>query len=178
MIQEIRNKIVEISNTYVGIKEIGNNEDFTNHFVKHELEGVGWQEGWAYCALTGKLIWCKAYGHFDSSIITELNKLFNPSAVKTFRNFQKSKKFRTYTNQNFEKGDLIIWQKYINGKPDWRGHLGIVISPEQLFVKTFEGNTNEQGSRTGNGFYLKDRGYDFYKDNGLRLIGGVKPCEV
>lgn len=177
MIEEIRNKIVEIAKKYEGIKEIGGNEGFEKEFVAKELIGVGWAEGWAYCALAGKLIWSKAYGHFDSTIATELQELFNPSATKTFNNFKKSD-FTTYNNKNFEKGDLIIWQKYKNGTADWRGHLGIVLDANESFITTLEGNTNDKGGRSGDGFYVKKRTYDFNKNNGLRLKGGVKPKAI
>jgi len=176
MIEEIRNKIVEIALTYVNEKELKGNQGFENDFIQREFEAIGWKKGWAYCAFFGKLVWSKAYGHFDSSIITELGKLFDPSAVKTWNNFYRSRKFKTGIVP--EPGDLAIFQKYHNDIADWRGHLCIVEEKHQLFFKSIDGNTNPSGGREGDGFYQKNREYSFYEENGLRLLGFVKPKNV
>lgn len=179
----IRKKIIEIAKSYVGVREIGQNQGFTNKQLEKELLAIGWIKGQAYCAKFGQLVWSKAYANFDSTIIYDLNKLFTANAVKTYENFKKSPLFKTASSGKPEPGDLIIWASVKNDelkKVDiWTlGHLGISIEGKQLKIDTVEGNTNEQGLRTGNGIWEKERDYSFYNNNGLRLIGFVKPREV
>ena len=174
----IRNKILEIAYKYEGQKEIGNNTGFENAVFEQKMKAVGFDSGEAWCSLFAELVWCEAYAHFDSTIINRLQNLFSESATKTWLNFKNSRDFKVKSNQDLEPGDLVIWQKYNNGVADWRGHVGIVTKVAQLFFLTMEGNTNEQGSREGQGVYEKKREYDFYKNNGLRILGFVKPKKV
>lgn len=181
MIREIRNKIVEIAYSYEGKKELKGNSGFEDDFHQQELEAVGWKKGWSWCVFQAKLIWCKTYGHFDSSIIAELEKLFVPNAVQTWENFKKSKKFKT--GNNAEEGDLALFALYKNDKPVkngmWtQGHAGIVTKHAQLFFLDMEGNTNGSGGREGIEVAEMKREYPFYEENGLRLLGFVKPKTV
>lgn len=50
-------------------------------------------------------------------------------------------------------GDVIIWQ---HGET-WQGHCGIILAQDSLTYTTVEGNTNDDGSREGDGVYLKKR---------------------
>jgi len=183
MIEEIRNKIVEIAYSYEFQKEIKGNKGFQDDIFQQKMEAVGWEYKQAWCCYLTELTWREAYSHFDSSIANRLDKLFSANAYKTFENFRNARGFKTYTNQNFEPGDLVIWVRYKNGETvkngSWTlGHIAICTKPAQLFLLTMDGNTNEKGSPEGDIVAEKKRGYDFYKDNGLRLIGGIKPCEV
>lgn len=183
MIQEIRNKIVELCYKYEFEKELKGNSGFKDDIFQQKLEAVGWNTGQAWCSYFTELVWKEAYGHFDSTVINILDKLFSANAVKTFENFKNSKSFKTKTTQELERGDLVVWAHYKNGNPNkksiWTlGHIGIVTKVAQLFFLSMEGNTNSQGGREGIEVAEKKREYDFYKENGLRLIGFIKPKTV
>ena len=183
MIQEIRNKIIDLSYLYEGQTEISGNLGFKDDIFQQKIEAVGWDKGQAWCSYFSELVWKEAYGHFDSAVISELDKLFSANAVKTFENFKNSKKYITKSNQNLEPGDLVVWAYYKNGeakkKDIWTlGHIGIVTKVAQLFFLSMEGNTNSSGGREGIEVAEKKRDYSFYNDNGLRLLGFVKPRTV
>jgi hypothetical protein len=42
-------------------------------------------------------------------------------------------------------------------------------------IKTIEGNTNDKGGREGYTVASKNRLIDFTNDNGLRMLGFIKP---
>ena len=54
-------RVVEIAQQYIGIKEKGKNMGFNNNALEKEMLEIGWQRGWAYCILWAKLVWLKAY---------------------------------------------------------------------------------------------------------------------
>jgi hypothetical protein len=174
----IRKKIVETAYKYEGQKEIGKNTGFENAIFEQKMQAVGFDSGESWCSLFAELVWCEAYGQLDSTIIYKLQKLFSESATKTWLNFKHSKDFKIKSKQDAQPGDLAIWQKVNKGVKDWRGHVGVVTRVAQLFFLSMEGNTNEEGSREGQGVYEKKREFDFYNNNGLRLLGFVKPKEV
>lgn len=183
MIQEIRNKIVELAYKEEGQQEVSGNKAFKNKKYQQQLEAVGWEAGQAWCSYAAEDIWKRAYGHFDSTIINELDKLFSANAVLTFENFKKSKNYKTASNQNAEPGDLVVWAYYKDGEAKkndiWTlGHIGIVTKVAQLFFLSMEGNTNSQGGREGIEVAEKKREWDFYKENGLRLLGFIKPKNI
>ena len=173
---DIRQTIKDTALSYVGQKELKANSGFTNDVFQQKMEGVGFDKGEAWCALFAELVWCEAYSKIDSRMITDLQKLFSDSAVKTWSNFKKMPKFKTSNKP--EIGDLVVWQKYNNGEAHWTGHVGIVIEPDKLWFWTVEGNTNGIGGREGDGVYKKQRDYNFTVENGLRLLGFIKPIEV
>lgn len=181
MIQEIRKKIVEIAYSYEDQQEISGNKGFKDDVFQQKMEAVGWNYGQAWCSYFAELVWKEAYGNFDSSFINILDKLFSANAVKTYDNFKRSKRFKTGNNP--EPGDLVVWAYYKENKPKmvdiWTlGHIGVVTKPAQLFFLSMEGNTNSKGGREGIENAEKKREYSFYEENGLRLLGFVKPCKV
>ena len=176
MIQEIRNKIIEIAYKYEGEQEIKGNHGFKNIDFQRKMEGVGFDDGNAWCDLFAELVWSEAYGRFDSTVINSIQKLFTKSAVGSYNKFKRSTKFKTGFKP--EPGDLVFWQKYVLNKANWQGHAGIVTKAAQLFFLSMEGNTNSNGGREGIEVAEKKREYDFYKEDGLRLLGFVKPCNI
>lgn len=183
MIEPIRQKIVDLCYKYEGQKELKGNSGFENDIFQQKMEAVGWDKYQAWCSYFTELVWKEAYAHFDSTLISELDKLFSANAVKTFENFKKSKKYKTSINQNLKPGDLVVWASYKNNMPNKKGiwtlgHIGIVTKVAQLFFLSMEGNTNSQGGREGIEVAEKKREYNFYNENGLRLLGFIKPRDI
>lgn len=177
----IREKILEIAKSYLHKKELKGNSGFRDEVFQKKMEAVGWETGQAWCSYFAELVWSESYGNLDSTFIYDLQKLFSANAVKTYENFKKSKLFKTGNKP--EPGDLVIWAYFKNNEPKmvdiWTlGHIGIVTGVYQLYFDTLEGNTNSKGGREGIEVAEKERDYDYYTENGLRLIGFVKPKEV
>lgn len=173
MIQEL---IIETANKWQGKEEIRGNFGFKDREFERKMKAIGFKQGQSWCSYFAKLVWIYAYQQYNSTYFGELNELFNPSAVKTYRNFEKS---RFITSKEPKEGALVVWQNYKNAKPHWTGHIGIVLKIDKLNNKiiSIEGNTNDDGSREGYKVASKLRSVDFSRKNGLNLLGFVYPLE-
>lgn len=180
-----------------GEKEIPPNQGFENPELERQLKEItGWEKGDSWCADMAWLIWYNSYSHYKNSILHDLNRLFSPSAVTSFKNFAKRP---AITPTVFDvrqipiMGSLIYFQdyKFIQGKliAQWQGHAGVVVelpeTPEEMknklaqgnafMVTTIEGNTSESGSREGDVVGLKTRHIDYSHKLGLVPLGFVYP---
>lgn len=159
-------KILIIGRTYLNKKEKPNNSGFEDNAFEVEMVNEGWQKGWAWCAIFTKLLAKKAYPEKAD----EFNKLFTPGAVATFNNFKKAG-YKISTKPVL--GALVIWQKYVEGKPDWRGHAGICSEViNDTTFKAIEGNTSFVGSRNGDRVWEHTRTTE-KNNNGLNVLGFV-----
>ena len=175
----INDEVVGVAIKYLGKKEILGNKGFEDEAYQAILEACGWQYLDAWCSFATEGIWKEAYQQWDATLFSRLNKLFNASAVTTFRNFQKTRDFITSTKP--VKGALAVWQKYKNGVATWQGHIAIVESfnMQKAELNTIDGNTNDKGGREGYIVARVKREMDFRtKQNGLVLLGFVHPKEV
>lgn len=162
------NKAVEIALKYVGEKELPNNVFSDASDFGKKLHGAGHKDGMPWCALFCEMVFKEAY----PERFKEFDKYFSASAVETFKNFQKA---GGYMFNNLPKeGNLVIWQKQIDGKAQWQGHAGIVYELKSTWEFTsIEGNTNEAGGREGTSVQIKER--KVIKDvwNGLKVLGFI-----
>jgi hypothetical protein len=163
----------EITAQFEGIREQGgNNEDFNCTVFKQLMQAVGWKAPQAWCMYAAQVCTELYLAQFDSVLINILRKVFNPSVTKTFSNFKK--KYPELVLTAPEANCIVFWQLYIEGKAQWQGHAGIIKSVKGNNVETYEGNTNDKGSREGDGFYLKNRVLNYSTQTGLRCIGFVR----
>jgi len=156
---------------FIGQKELPSNKFTDETLMGKLLHAAGQKDGEAYCAYTQEAIFKECFPEKRS----ELNVLFDASAVKTFRNFEKA----GYSISLIPQLDhLVVWQKYINGQPDWRGHCGCVVSIRGEHFDSFEGNTSSGVGdiREGDGFFIRSHNAagSYSVKNGLRLLGFVK----
>jgi hypothetical protein len=169
----IRENIIEIAKSFIGMREIPGNMGFQDERFEQLMEDCGWQKGEAWCAYFVELVWKLAYNEY-SEMISILDRLFSAGAIKTYNNFFQSGMF--HINKHPEPGAIVIWQHWANNLPDWRGHAGIVISltNDNQFM-TIEGNTNSTGGREGIEVAEKIRRLNFDARNGLVLKGFIHP---
>lgn len=161
-------KIVEIAKSYVGQKEKPGNAGFVDKQLEKDMRACGWVPGWAYCAIFLEMIFRKA----NPEKAKEMDGLFVPSAVATFRSLVKA----GYESSMVpEVGAFVFWQRMQDGKGQWQGHAGIVIEViDKSTFKTVEANTSNAGGRTGDGIYQLERKVRTNVENGLQIIGFVK----
>lgn len=159
----------EFVKQFVGQKELPGNKFSSETVIGKLLHAAGQQDGQAYCAYTAEAMFKECY----PDKFEVLDKLFDASAVKTFNNFQKA----AYPVGKMPQVDcLVVWQKYVDGKPDWKGHAGIVTSVQGQKFESFEGNTGSTDPREGDGFYIKTHNAEHgcSVTNGLRLLGFIQ----
>lgn len=142
---------VAVSQTFEGIKEVGNNQGFSSKSFEKMMKSVGWYSGAAWCAFSLKLI-------YKISGIETLITGWSPTAY--------NKKHVIFTNgklyETIQPGDAgtLSYNKYKNVKSRYKG-IGHAFIIEKQYGKsavvTLEGNTDSDGSREGNGFYRKIR---------------------
>jgi hypothetical protein len=162
-------EIVEEALSYVGQREKKGNSGFLDPKFEAEMREEGWQYGWAWCAVFGKVVFKNVYPERAE----ELNDLFSPSAVTTFNNFKKA---GYHINTLPEVGNMVVWQTMKEGKPQATGHLGIVVKLNNSWrFQSVEGNGNDEGGREGVEVALQlDRATKKDVWNGLKVLGFVR----
>ena len=139
-----QNKRVLLKQTFsneVGVREQGANR---GERVEEYLASVGFGPGFAWC---GSFVsWC-----FQQVGIEAPKSAWVPSyAVKQNIIYQRGE----FVRQLPQPGDVfMIWYSRLK-RP---AHIGFVEIWENKWVVTVEGNTNDDGSREGNGVYRKRR---------------------
>jgi len=172
--QKIVNIVKQKIDYYIGQKELHNNSGFKEQWYEQLMRKMGWKKYQSWCAYAAEAVWKEAYTKIGAiDVVNKLDMLFSASAVQTYKNFIKA----GYPHGTIPRiGALAVWQLYKNGKPDWRGHIGVVYSTSNNF--TFisgEGNTNKGKSRNGemynkNVHYIKE---EKVRNNSLRFIGFI-----
>jgi len=120
---------LHIAATQKGVKEVGNNWGPT---VKLYLKAAGVFSPAPWCAAF--VTWClKAAGY------TQKFPKY-PASTAWWVKFAKENKIFV---RNPRRGDLFVWN--IKGA----GHIGFVAEVNGQYVRTIEGNTNDDGSREG-----------------------------
>lgn len=168
MIQET---IREEALKWVGQEEIPGNKGWIDKHFEEMMKATGWNEGEAWCAYLGELVWYNAYKGYPH-VQKDISLIFSASAVQTYWNFKKA--LWTVSKKPCI-GALVIWQRYKQGKQSWQGHLGVCIDYGDDDFETVEGNTNVAGKREGKYSMKKKREFNFLVENGLRLVGFVYP---
>lgn len=147
-------KIVPIAKSFVGITEVGgNNQGFSDKSYQRRLEKLGWKKGQSWCGYAVMAV-------LDSAGIKHKITAWSPTS------FNKSNVI--YTDGEFRKpmreGDVmsLTYQKFINDKSRYKGigHTGIVEKTVDngRNVVTYEGNAQETGGgNDGGGFHKKIR---------------------
>ena len=144
---------------------------FKDPIFDAKMNSVGMRYGYAWCCLFTELVWTEAYRDFYPKMIPILKEEFSAGTVRTFRHFKSLK----WTSEIPEEGDIVIWQSYKNGKAQTSGHAAIVMEVNGRSINTIEGNTNDKGGREGYIVAEKTRKIDFTNNNGLRMLGFIKP---
>ena len=169
--ETLRGSIVSYAFEYLGQEEIKGNMGFKDPMFNDKMNSVGMVDGYAWCCLFTELCWVEAYKEFNPEVLPLLTKEFTAGTVRTFRHF----KSLGWTSKTPEAGDIVIWQSYKRGRSKTSGHAAIVIEVNGNSLKTIEGNTNDKGGREGYIVAEKNRTIDFDNDNGLRMLGFIKP---
>jgi hypothetical protein len=142
---------VQITDSFEGIKEVGNNQGFDNKNFEQMMFEVGWWKGAAWCAFSLKLIYQLA------GIKTTVTG-WSPTAYNKKHVIFTDGKLR----EPIKPGDsgTLSYAKYKNNPKRFKaiGHAFIIKKTVgNSAVVTGEGNTDGNGSREGNGFYEKIR---------------------
>lgn len=163
----------------LGKKEIAGNNGFKDPVFDRYMRMVGFENGWAWCALFAQLCWSKEPYEKKAFLITSISDCFTANAVRTFENFENDQSGYFQVSKEPDIGAVVIWEKRVNGKPDktgiWtKGHAGIVSEISEKGFKSIEGNTNSEGGREGIEVAEMQRIYNFEDQNGLCLKGFIK----
>ncbi|UCD07711.1 MAG: CHAP domain-containing protein [Candidatus Aenigmatarchaeota archaeon] len=171
---EIRDRIVKTANSFIGQEEIKGNLGFKDEDFQDMMEAVGWKRTEAWCAFFVELVWKLAFVQ-DQAKVRELGMIMSGGAVATYNGFKKAGYGISTTP---EPGDIVIWQKYKQGKPHWSGHAGIVTEVTPGGFVSVEGNTNDAGGREGYIVAEKKRKLNLTTTSGLRIKGFIKVTDV
>jgi hypothetical protein len=129
----LKEKVLEIANTQVGVEEIPRGSNKGKDVEKY-LKSIGLRGGYA---------WCGAFTYWCVDNASKALKIANP-LIKT-GGVLKQWNERTELRETIpQSGDIFILD-YGKGL----GHTGFVECVDGLNIRTIEGNTNDEGSREG-----------------------------
>lgn len=169
--KKVNDLIVDIAKGCLGQKEKAGNAGFASPAFEKRMKAVGFQSGWAWCALFAELCWTEAFAQARPEVLTEIAARFTPAAIPSFRSFEQSSVFKT--GKIPRVGAVAIW---LHGTTGWQGHAGIVTAVGANSFETIEGNTNAAGGREGIEVAAKTRPLLFSKLAGrLNLVGFIYP---
>lgn len=137
----VRDDVLTTAANEVGVLEVGNNR------------GARVEEYLAVTGLGGGNPWCAAFVAwvYDSNgVAIPRSAAWSPSWFPS----AKTVHTRGVNEFNYTAGDVFgIW--YQSKKRV--AHVGLIVGDDGDFVKTIEGNTNDEGSREGNGVWRRKR---------------------
>lgn len=133
-------RALEVGLTQLHVREKTGHND--GEAVESYLKSVGLGKGYAWCAAF--VYWC--FNQASKQLSVE-----NP-LVKTAGVMDHWRKAKDNIVLSSQKGDIFIMD-FGGGK----GHTGLVISQTSDRIFTLEGNTNDGGSREGDGVYKRNR---------------------
>lgn len=136
------NRIVALARSQVGYQEGRSKNGSWNNRIKYaaQVPGLEWADGQPWCATFMSWLALKA----------DVAPLFPRTAscdvgAKWFKD-------RNRWSETPKVGDQVFF-----GKPSDLSHTGLVIGVDAEYITTVEGNTNDSGSREGDGVYVKRR---------------------
>ena len=179
---EMHNAAIQFAREQVGKKEFKGNQGFQDKLLDTVMRQVGFENGWAWCALFAEACW--AYPMFDgkSKVIASISDNFSANAVRTLENFEKDDTGLFVVSKKPKIGSIVIFEKRRSGKPVrtgiWTlGHAGIVETVHNEKFVAIEGNTYSAGGREGIEVARKNRPYNFDGKSGLCVKGFIE-CNV
>lgn len=148
-------RLATIAESQVGVRESGRNSGAT---IRKYQEATNLDErGFAWCAAF--VDWCIMEWLTDAEAVKWLGlKVRTPEEWRPktalawgFLNWAKDRPNTTEVlmpSAKAQAGDIVMFTF---------SHVGIVISDNGRTIQTVEGNTNEEGSREGDGVYYRTR---------------------
>lgn len=134
-------KIVDVAKSQVGVHEGRTGSHWNNdQRYSDEVPGLTWSDGQPWCATF--VSWC--------AMTAGLDALYPRTASCDTAGvwFKQRKAFSEYP---------AVGAQVFYGTPSDLNHTGIVIDFDADTITAIEGNTNDDGSREGDGVYLKVR---------------------
>jgi hypothetical protein len=165
-----RRKSIAIAKAFIGQQELSGNTGFKSAEMQKLMSDVGWRSGDAWCVYFAKLVWFMSAPNF---LKPKIKQAISGSSQQTWHNVNNDPAF--VVSRIPRPGDMVIWQNYKSGNPQWSGHAGIVQKVGINSFQTIEGNT-AAGEMSNEGIEVatRDRAYNFDNNNGLRLKGFVR----
>lgn len=136
-----RECVVKVAQSQIGVKEATNNNDGVQ--VEKYLNSVGLNKGYSWCAAF--VSWT-----YDAAGVSNPNSAWSPDYFKSNVIYKRSH----YMKQEPKAGD--VFGIYF-GNLKRIAHVGIITEWGVKETTTIEGNTNDNGSRLGDGVYNKIR---------------------
>lgn len=161
--------VVRIAQGYLGQTEKAGNRGWLDPAFEAKMKAVGWRVTDSWCCYFTELVAKEAFAE-DVAKVKAMDKLFAASCTATYANFSGSSLFKV--GKLPKAGALMVWRL----GQGWKGHIGIVERVEDGWVRTIEGNTNDDGSREGYEVARKRRKFAYTNGPGLNLVGFIYLC--
>lgn len=170
LLTDIQNKIIEVANQYVGIKELKGNMGWEDKIFEAKMKKIGWYKTAPWCMFFVKLVWTQAYAELYPTDNTHILSIISSNITGgSIDSAERVKKYKDFQFSGVpQPGAIAIYRKTAT-----TGHGAIVITAGEDITVNIEGNTNGAGSRDGDKVARKNRAYK--TKSGLELLGFVIP---
>lgn len=138
----IAERALHVAAARIGEREVRRN---SSPWIDRFLAAVGLNPGYAWCA--SFVYWSLRASGWDASLLPQRRKA---AAVVNWRRWAAENDLITLKPR---RGDLMLWVNLDNVT----GHIGFITKVDGREFETIEGNTNDAGSREGDGVYRKTR---------------------
>jgi hypothetical protein len=168
-----KNRIVRFAEKFVGEQEVAGNMGFYDKEFQDMISKYGnFNPGQQWCMSFAKMVWLQKFG---TKYREQLDQLMTPSTQQTWDNFENDGSGKFKTSDKPSKGAIVIWQQFVNGSPEFKGHAGIVQNYNDTSFDTVEGNTNSNPDGSFNEGIVSEKTHTYNWDvnNGLRLKGFI-----
>lgn len=150
--QVLRIRALQIMNTQLFVREKTGKNDGKE--VEAYLKSIGLGAGYPWCQAS--VYWCYDLAAKQLSMVNPVPK--TGGVLECLRQ-AKAKGYRIILDpEQYMQGDQFIMD-YGGGK----GHTGLIEAKVLTNVYTIEGNTNDEGSRDGNGMFERSRAARLFK---------------
>lgn len=140
-----RVKAARVAIDFIGVREIGDNQGWSNKVFEQMMKTVGWKSGEAWCMYLVKAVYMSAFPKRAGKI----NKVLSGSTQGSWKAAKESDVFKVITTGQPNPGDIVIWQDVRNPS---LGHAGIADRRKSgVDWYIIEGNTSLSGVREGQG---------------------------
>jgi hypothetical protein len=179
-LENMAEEVVKFAQEQIGKQEHPGNQGFEDPFLDNLMRQVGFENGWAWCALFAEACWRYPTFEGKSQVIATISDCFSANAVRTLENFDKDDSGYFKVNKEAAPGAVVIFEKRRGGVPVktgiWTlGHAGIVEAVQPNLFVAIEGNTNSSGGREGIEVARKNRTYNMNGTDGLCVLGFIHP---
>jgi hypothetical protein len=142
-------ELIKIAQSQIGVMEVGDNQgpEILKYMRSTWMPEESNEIGYAWCAAF--VCWCMTQAVQKFNKLDPKEFIYLGANAYGWEKFAKNNAWEILDETQLAlPGDIVTYDF---------SHIGIVIEDKRSYIEVVEGNTNADGSREGDGVYLKQR---------------------